>query len=71
MTDAAPLAEGEPDPALHALNARLPQAERLNRDDLQPAGPLVGYQATLRHRYVLVRGGDPEYGNVVDTTMEV
>ena len=69
--DAAPLAADEADSALQALNSRLPQAKQLNRDDLQPAGPLVAYQATLRHRYVLVRGGNAEFGNTVDTTVEV
>jgi len=49
----------------------LPPAKRLTRDDLQPVGPLVLYQAALRHRYVLVRGGNSELGNAVDTTIEV
>jgi len=69
--DGAPLAADETAAALEALNARLPQAKRLSRDDLQPGGPMVVYQATLRHRYVLVRGGDPELGNAVDATVEV
>ena len=69
--DAAQLALNETDSAVQALNSRLPQAKRLTSDDLQPVGPLVIYQAALRHRYVLVRGGDPEFGNAVDTTVEV
>jgi uncharacterized protein YhbP (UPF0306 family) len=69
--DAAQLAGDETDSALHALNSRLPQAKRLSRDDLQPVGLMVVYQATLRRRYVLVRGGNPEIGNAVDTTVEV
>jgi uncharacterized protein YhbP (UPF0306 family) len=69
--DAAHLAVHETDSALQALNSRLPQAKRLTSDDLQPVGPLVIYQAALRHRYVLVRGGNPEIGNAVDTTVEV
>jgi uncharacterized protein YhbP (UPF0306 family) len=69
--DAAQLAADETDSALHALNSRLPQAKRLSRDDLRPVGPMVIYQATLRHRYVLVRGGNSEFGNAVDTTVEV
>ena len=69
--DAAPLAGEETDSALHAMNSRLPQAKHLSRDDLQPVGPMVIYQATLRHRYVLVRGGNAELGNAVDTTVEV
>jgi hypothetical protein len=56
---------------LHALNLRLPHDKHLSRDDLQPVGPMVVYRATLRHRYVLVRGGNSEFGNAVDTTVEV
>ena len=68
---AAQAAPDEVDAALHALNARLPQDKLLSTDDLQPAGPLLVYQADLRHSYVLVRGGNKDYGNVVDTTVEV
>jgi hypothetical protein len=32
---------------------------------------LVVYQADVQRSYVLVRGGDPEYGNEADTTVEV
>jgi uncharacterized protein YhbP (UPF0306 family) len=69
--DAAQLAADETDSALHALNSRLPPAHRLSRDDLPPSGPMVIYQATLRRRYVLVRGGDPGLGNAADSTVEV
>jgi hypothetical protein len=69
--DGAQLPAGETDSALHALNARLPQGKRLSREDLQPVGPMLVYQATMRHRYVLVRGGNSEFGNAVDTTVEV
>jgi hypothetical protein len=69
--DAAHLALHETDSALQALKSRLPEAKRLTKDDLQPIGPLVIYQAPLRHRYVLVRGGNSEFGNAVDTTFEV
>lgn len=69
--DAATLAADDTDAALEALNARLPQAKRLSGEDLRPVGPMVVYQAALRHRYVLVRGGDAELGNVVDATVEV
>jgi len=69
--DATEIAADETDAALHALNSRLPEAKWLSRDDLQPAGPMVVYQATLQHRYVLVRGGDPEFGNDLDMTVEV
>jgi len=69
--DGAQLSSQETDAALNVLNSRLPQAKRLSRDDLRPAGPMVIYEATLRHRYILVRGGDPELKNAVDTTVEV
>jgi uncharacterized protein YhbP (UPF0306 family) len=68
--EAAQLAVDETDSALQALNSRLPQAKHLSRDDLQPVGPMVIYKATLLRRYVLVRGGS-EFGNAVDTTVEV
>lgn len=68
--DAAQATVDETDMALQALNARLPQEKRLSDDDLQPRGPLVVYRADLMHRYVLVRGGDPEDRNV-DMTVEV
>lgn len=69
--DATRLHADETDSALQALNSRLPPAKQLSRDDLQPVGPMVVYQATLQHRYVLVRGGNAEFGNAVDTTVEV
>jgi nitroimidazol reductase NimA-like FMN-containing flavoprotein (pyridoxamine 5'-phosphate oxidase superfamily) len=69
--DAAQATPDETDTTLQALNSRLPQEKRLSHDDLQPRGPLVVYRADLRHRYLLVRGGDPEHGNVVDMTVEV
>jgi uncharacterized protein YhbP (UPF0306 family) len=56
--------------ALRSLNSRLPQDKQLSVDDLQPRGPLVVYQADPQHSYVLVRGGS-QYGNDVDTTVEV
>ncbi len=57
--------------ALRALNARLPERKRLRSTDLQPAGPLVVYRADLRHHYLLVRGGNTEFGNDLDMTVEV
>ena len=69
--DAAQVTLDEKDTTLQALNSRLPPDKRLSDDDLQPRGPLVAYRADLRHRYVLVRGGDPEHPNVVDMTVEV
>jgi uncharacterized protein YhbP (UPF0306 family) len=69
--EAAQATPDETDPALHALNSRLPQDKRLGGEDLQPVGPFVIYRADLRRRYVLVRGGNSEFGNAVDTTVEV
>jgi uncharacterized protein YhbP (UPF0306 family) len=69
--DAARLTPEETGTALRALNSRLPQDRQLSDDDLQPRGPLCVYQAELRHRYLLVRGGDPEFRNAVDRTVEV
>jgi uncharacterized protein YhbP (UPF0306 family) len=69
--DAAPLMPDESNAALQALNARLPKAKQLSGDDLQPIGPMVIYQAEFRHRYVLIRGGNPQFGNAVDMTVEV
>jgi uncharacterized protein YhbP (UPF0306 family) len=68
---AAPASPDEADAALQSLNARLPSDKALNPEDLQPHGPLVVYRADLKHSYILVRGGDPEHGNAVDTTVEV
>jgi uncharacterized protein YhbP (UPF0306 family) len=56
---------------LQALNRRLPQDKRLSRADLQPAGALVVYQAELHRRHLLVRGGNAEYGNETDMTIEI
>lgn len=69
--DAVQLAADETGAALHALNSRLPQSHVLSHDDLDPVGPMVIYQATLHRRYILIRGGDSELGNAVDTTVEV
>lgn len=68
---AARAAPGELDEALRALNARLPEHKQLNKQDLEPQGPMVVYRAGFHRRYVLVRGGDPEHGNVLDLTLEV
>jgi uncharacterized protein YhbP (UPF0306 family) len=57
--------------ALAALNARLPSDKQLSLSDLVPAGPMTVYQAIVRRRYVLVRGGNPELRNVLDLTVEV
>ena len=65
------VAPDETEAALLALNSRVPQDKRLSGGDLHPHGPLLVYQAELRRRYVLVRGGNREYGNGVDMTVEV
>ncbi len=70
-TDAARAVADETDPALQSLNSRLPHDKQLSSDDLQPRGPLVVYRADLRRSYVLVRGGNSEFGNAVDMTVEV
>ncbi|MHA3704582.1 GNAT family N-acetyltransferase [Jatrophihabitans sp. YIM 134969] len=57
--------------ALAALNARLPAAKQLSAADLAPDGPLVVYVAVVTRWYVLVRGGDPTFGNQLDMTVEV
>ncbi len=57
--------------ALRALNAGLPSDKQLSDSDLLPAGPMAVYQANVRRRYVLVRGGHPELRNVLDLTYEV
>ena len=61
----------EVDAALKSLNSRLPLDKQLGGVDLQPRGPLVVYRAELLHSYVLVRGGDRDFGNDVDMTVEV
>ncbi|MGN6427732.1 MAG: pyridoxamine 5'-phosphate oxidase family protein [Leifsonia sp.] len=68
---AAPAPAAETSAVLAALNARLPEDRSLAPDDLVPPGPLTAYIARIDRRYVLVRGGDPERGNVLDTTVEL
>ncbi len=68
---AAPAPEDEVRAALESLNARLPADKALEPGDLQPHGPLVVYAADLERSYVLIRGGNAEHGNAVDTTIEV
>jgi uncharacterized protein YhbP (UPF0306 family) len=69
--DAALATPDETDTALRALNLRLPQGKQLTVEDLQPHGPMAIYRADLRRHYVLVRGGNPDYGNILDMTLEV
>lgn len=61
----------EAETALRALNSRLPHDKQLSGDDLHPHGPMVVYEAVLRRRYMLVRGGNREFGNALDMTVEV
>jgi hypothetical protein len=69
--DAAPTPPDEAEAGLQALNGRLPEQKRLSSADLQPAGALVVYRADLLRRYLLVRGGNAEFGNELDMTVEV
>ena len=69
--DAAAAVGDEVAAVLDALNAKLPAAKQLSADDLGPDGRLVAYRAQLRRRFVLVRGGDEELGNVTDRTVEL
>lgn len=69
--EASPVPVDQVAVALLALNRRLPEQKQLEPADLEPEGPLVTYQAVVRHRYVLVRGGDPVHGNTLDMSLEV
>ena len=69
--DAAAAAPGEAEAGLQALNRRLPEQTRLSSADLRPAGALVVNRAELRRRHLLVRGGNAEFGNELDMTIEV
>ncbi|MCW6006497.1 pyridoxamine 5'-phosphate oxidase family protein [Micromonospora sp. CPCC 205371] len=57
--------------ALALLNTRLPASRQLRPDDLEPAGPMRLYQATIIKHYMLIRGGDPRFDNVTDTRLAV
>ena len=57
--------------AVGRLNARLPARHRIRPDEIAPAGPLQVYQASLTQHFVLIRGGDPRFGNVVDVRLAV
>ena len=69
--DAAAATPDEAEAGLQALNRRLPEQTRLSSADLRPAGALVVYRAELRRRHLLVRGGNAEFGNELDMTIEV
>lgn len=57
--------------AVARLNARLPARHRLGAEEIAPAGPLRVYQASVTRHFVLIRGGDPRFGNVVDARLAV
>ncbi len=57
--------------ALEVLNSRLPPPQALSLTDLPPAGPLQPYRATATRHYVLIRGGDARFDNVVDDRLPV
>lgn len=57
--------------ALDILNTRLPPRQALSLADLPPAGPLQPYRATVTGHYVLIRGGDARFDNVVDDRLPV
>ena len=57
--------------ALEVLNSRLPPPQALSLTDLPPAGPLQPYRATAIRHYVLMRGGDARFDNVVDDRLPV
>jgi uncharacterized protein YhbP (UPF0306 family) len=63
--------DAEQPAALDLLNSRLPARQHLGPDDVGPAGPLRVYQATVDQHFVLIRGGDPRFDNVVDTRLPV
>jgi uncharacterized protein YhbP (UPF0306 family) len=57
--------------ALDTLNGKLPSHQALETGDLVPAGPLTVYRAEILRRYVLIRGGNPDFDNVVDSRYEI
>jgi uncharacterized protein YhbP (UPF0306 family) len=57
--------------ALDVLNARLPARQALALTDLHPTGPLQAYRASATRHYVLIRGGDARFDNVVDQRLPV
>jgi Pyridoxamine 5'-phosphate oxidase len=57
--------------ALPVLNRRLPARQALTQDDLSPAGPMAVYRADVSRHFVLIRGGDPRFENVLDQRLQV
>jgi uncharacterized protein YhbP (UPF0306 family) len=68
---AGPVAKDARAAALALLNARLPTSHQLGPQDLEPAGPLQAYQATVTKHFVLIRGGDTRFDNVTDARLAV
>jgi nitroimidazol reductase NimA-like FMN-containing flavoprotein (pyridoxamine 5'-phosphate oxidase superfamily) len=66
-----PAEAAEIDAALTALNSRLPVDKHMGPEDITPAGRLTVYRATLQRRYVLIRGGNTHFRNVLDMRVEV
>jgi uncharacterized protein YhbP (UPF0306 family) len=57
--------------AVDRLNARVPASRSLRPEDIAPAGPMQVYAATITQYFVLIRGGDPRFSNVVDARLTV
>lgn len=53
------------------LNWKLPQSRALTHADLCPGGPMQLYRATAERHFVLIRGGDSRFKNVLDCRQEV
>lgn len=63
--------EAELDRAAAIFNARLPELKRFQPDELRAPAPFRLYRATVTEHSVLIRGGDPEYGEGADSRMTV
>jgi pyridoxamine 5'-phosphate oxidase-like protein len=57
--------------AVDLLNSRVPDGRALGPEDIAPAGPLQAYQAIVSQHFVLIRGGDKRFTNVVDARLAV
>jgi len=68
---ATPVPDDARPAALAQLNTRLPPAQQLGPDDLEPQGPLRVYQAAVTSHFVLIRGGDARFDNITDARLEV
>lgn len=68
---AGPMDDAAHGAGLAVLNSRLPEGQGLSTADLEPAGPLRLYQATVTRFFVLIRGGDARFDNITDARLEV